>query len=154
MSTPEQRLSDLNIILPMPVTPAATYLSFQHIGQTLVISGQLPIQEGKFLYQGRIGTTLSIDDGVAAAKICLINVLSQAKAAINDLSRIEKTLRLGVYVQGSETFTEHPKVANGASDLLVAILGGAGRHTRVAMGVHALPFGVCVEVEAAFWIKA
>jgi enamine deaminase RidA (YjgF/YER057c/UK114 family) len=119
----------------------------------LVVSGQLPIEAGSVRYRGKLGGGISLEDGQAAARLCAINILAQAKAASGDLERIAVCLRLGGFVACTPDFSDHPKVINGASDLMVAVLGEAGRHARAAVGVASLPLDAAVEVEAMFELR-
>lgn len=155
MTTIENNLKNLGITLPQPAAPVASYVPFSIVGQTLYISGQLPVQPDGQMIKGHLGDTVSIEDGQQAAKFCAINILAQARAAVGgDLSRIKKLVKLGAFVASTPSFTDHPKVVNGASDLMVAALGDAGKHARFAVGVPSLPFGVAVEIDAIFEISA
>lgn len=154
MSTIEKALESMNITLPVVAAPAANYIPASLSGNLLVVSGQLPMLDGKPQYIGKLGREVSLEDGQACAKLCALNVLAHVKNALGgDLGRIVKLVRLGVFVNATEEYTDHPKVANGASDLMVALLGDAGKHARAAVGVSGLPFGVAVEVEATFEVK-
>lgn len=147
----EARLRDLAIVLPEPASPVANYVPARISGGQLLISGQLPVADGKPHYSGRLGAEVSVEDGNMAARLCALNVLAQARAALDgDLDRIAGCLRLCVYVAATPDFTSHPQVANGASDVMVEVLGDAGRHARAAVGTASLPLGVPVEVEALF----
>lgn len=122
-------------------------------GKLLLVAGQLPVRDGVVVHHGRIGGELSIDDGIAAARLCGLNLLAQARAACNgDLNRVRRVLRLAGFVQAAPGFAEHPKVLNGASDLMVDVFGPAGRHMRVAVGAASLPLGAAVEIEGMFEI--
>ena len=114
----------------------------------LYISGQIPFDEAGGLIRGRLGETMTLKEGEAAARRCGIGVLAQIEAALGSLTSVRRVVKLGVFVNSSADFTDHPKVANGASDLMVAVFGEAGRHARSAVGVAALPLGVAVEVDA------
>lgn len=150
----QQRLQDLGVTLPTPAAPVANYVSFVKTGNMLYISGQLPVDNGA-LIKGCMGMGPSIEEGQAAAKLCAIGLLAQANVALEgDLSKIVRCVKLGVFVASAHDFTDHPKVANGASDFMVAALGDAGRHTRAAVGVSALPLGALVEVDAVFELRA
>lgn len=144
----EQRLSGLGITLPVAAAPAANYLPFVQSGRLLYLSGQLPSQGGKPVCHGHLGADVSVEDGYQAARLCAINLIAQIKAAAGDLSRVARIVRLGGFVASTPDFTDQPKVVNGASDLMVAVFGDAGRHARSAVACPALPFGVPVEVEA------
>lgn len=148
MSKIETRLADLGISLPVAAAPAANYVPFVLSGNQLILSGQLPFQDGKLVHLGHLGDKLTIEDGYQAARLCGINLIAQIKAAVGDLDRVRRILRLGGFVASTATFSDQPKVINGASDLMVEIFGDAGRHARSAVGVPALPLGVAVEIDA------
>ena len=144
------RLKELGIVLPQPAAPAANYVPFVLSHNTLYISGQLPSKDGVMM-KGCLGRDVSVEQGQEAARLCAINLLAQANAALGGkLEKIVRCLKLGGFVASSPEFFDQPKVVNGASDLMVAVLGDAGRHARAAVGVAALPFGVSVEVDAVF----
>ena len=150
----ESRLLDAGVTLPVAAAPAANYVPYVLFGTSLQTSGQLPIDDGKIAVTGKLGATVALEDGQTAARFCAINILSQAKAALDgDLNRIVRLLKLTVFVASSADFTEQHKVANGASDFLVQILGEAGKHSRSAVGVPALPMDAAVEIEALFEIR-
>lgn len=144
----ESRLSELGIILPAPFAPAANYMPTVVSGRHLYVSGQLPLAEGGMSCKGHVGSEVTLDDAHAAARLCAINILSQAKAALGNLDRITRIVKLVGFVSSAPSFTDQPKVINGASDLMVQALGDAGKHARSAVGVAALPLGASVEVEA------
>jgi enamine deaminase RidA (YjgF/YER057c/UK114 family) len=149
----EQRLEKLGITLPTPPVPVASYVPYTRSGNQVIISGQIPVQDGVVKYVGKLGETMALEEGQAAAQLCAINLLAQLKAACDgDLSRVRQCLKLGVFVNAAPDYTGHPEVANGASDLIAAVLGDAGRHARAAVGVASLPRGVAVEVDAVFEI--
>jgi enamine deaminase RidA (YjgF/YER057c/UK114 family) len=147
MTTIAQKLSDLNITLPNAAAPAANYVPYVQSGNLLFISGQLPFENGQLIHKGRLGETVSIEDGYKAARQCGINIIAQIKAA-GGLEKVRRIVRLGGFVNSSADFTDQPKVVNGASDLFVEVFGDAGRHARAAVGVPSLPLGVAVEVDA------
>lgn len=150
-SAVELRLRALNIALPEAPAPAANYVPYQTAGDLVFVSGQLPMRDGAVAVKGRLGADVSLEQGVEAARLCMINILAQAKAACGgDLDRIAQCVRLGGFVACVPEFTDQPKVINGASDLVVEALGDAGRHARAAVGVPCLPLGAAVEVEAIF----
>jgi len=153
MSSPiEARLNDLGISLPAAAAPAANYVPFVTTGNQLFISGQLPMAEGKIQVSGKLGDTVSLEDGKTAAKLCAINLLAQAKAATGDLNRIVRLVKIVGFVNSTGDFTDQPQVINGASDFLVEAMGDAGRHARSAVSAASLPFGAAVEIEAIFEI--
>lgn len=151
----EQRLADLGVNLPAPAAPAANYVPFVRSGNQLMISGQLPFQmDGSLHPPGKLGETMSAQEGSAVARLCAIGLLAQLKAAIDgDWSRLAHAVKLVGFVNATPDFTEHPAVVNGASDFLAAALGEQGQHARSAVGAGSLPFGVPVEVEGIFELK-
>jgi enamine deaminase RidA (YjgF/YER057c/UK114 family) len=151
--TPAARLAALGITLPVPAAPAANYIPTVAIGGLLHVSGQIPFgPDGKPML-GRLGETLDVVAGVAMARQCGIGIIAQVNAALGGLDRVVRVVKLGVFVNSTPAFTQQPEVANGASDLMVAVFGEAGRHARSAVGVAVLPRGVGVEVDAIFAIR-
>ncbi|MBR7652828.1 RidA family protein [Brucella oryzae] len=146
--TIDSRLKNLGISIPEAAAPAANYVPFTQSGSLLLTSGQLPLQGGKLVHTGRIGDELTVAHGQAAARACAINILAQAKAALGSLDRIKRIVKITVFVASTPDFVEQHLVANGASDLLVAVLGDAGKHARSAVGVASLPLNAPVEIEA------
>ncbi|AAL52001.1 MULTISPECIES: RidA family protein [Brucella] len=146
--TIENRLKNLGISIPQAAAPAANYVPFAQSDSLLLTSGQLPLENCKLVHTGLIGKELTVADGQAAARACAINVLAQAKAALGELDRIKRIVKITVFVASAPGFVEQHLVANGASDLLVAVLGDAGKHARSAVGVASLPLNAPVEVEA------
>ena len=150
----EKKLADLGIVLPTPAAPVANYVPFVRTGNLLVISGQLCFDnEGKLAAKGQLGGGVSIEDGAKAARACAINLLAQLKAALGDLDKVTRVVRLGGFINSAPGFADGPKVMNGASDLMVAAFGDKGRHARSAVGAPSLPFGLSVEVEAIVEIE-
>jgi enamine deaminase RidA (YjgF/YER057c/UK114 family) len=147
--TPEERLSQLGITLPVVSAPLANYVPAKRIGNLLFVSGQLPMVAGKLSLKGLVGRDVTVDQAKAAARTCAINVLAAARSAVGDLGTLE-TMRVEGFVASADGFTEQPTVINGASDLFVEALGDNGRHARIAIGVAALPLGAAVEVSAIF----
>lgn len=150
--TVEERLKQHRISLPRPKPAAASYVATQLIDGTLYVSGTMPIGDAGPMWAGALGGDVSIAEGQEAARAAVVLLLAHAKAALGSLDRIRQCLRLEVFVRSTPDFEEQPKVANGASDLLLLALGEKGRHARFAVGVAALPFGVPVEVAATFAI--
>ena len=147
----DARLAELNITLPEPPAPVASYVPYVVSGKQVFISGQVTLADGGLKYVGIVGKDLSLEDGQAAARICAINLLAQLKrAAGGDLDSVKRCVRLGVFVNAIPGYAQHPEVANGASDLMLAVFGDAGRHARAAVGAGSLPRNVAVEVEAVF----
>lgn len=154
MSTVEERLKSLNITIPSPAVPAANYVGFVRSGNQIFISGQLPIENGEVKYIGKVGSQISVEDAQKAARICAINIMAQVKIACDgDLEKVARCVRLGVFVNADPNFTDHPVVANGASDVIAEVFGDAGKHARAATGAGSLPRGVSVEIDAIFEIK-
>jgi len=151
--TVEARLRELNLELPDASAPIANYVPHLITGNQLYISGQVPLGPDGLAFQGKVGVEFDVDQGQQAARLCALNILAQARDALGDLDRIERCLRLGGFVNAASDFTDHPMVVNGASDLIVEVLGDRGRHTRFAVGVSGLPLGVAVEVDAQFAIS-
>lgn len=148
------RLKELGITLPTPPAPVASYVPFTTSGKQVIVSGQIPLLDGKPQYIGKVGAAISLPDAQAAARLCAINVLAQLSIACGgDLNRVRQCLKLGVFVNAVPEYTQQPEVANGASDLMLAVFGDAGKHARAAVGVGSLPRGVAVEVEAIFEIS-
>jgi len=149
----DQRLAELGIDLPQPAAPVASYVpAVEHDG-LLHISGQISFAEDGGLILGRLGDDLEVEDGQAAARRCGIMLLAQMKAALGSLDRVERVVKLGVFVNSMPAFTDQPKVANGASELMQDVFGEAGRHARSAVGVAVLPLGVAVEVDAIVAVR-
>ncbi len=143
----EQRVTTLGLTLPTPPTPVATYVSSVQVGDLLFISGVVPSRDGQIIFQGKVGRDLSKEEGYEAAKVSLLNALANIRQAADSLDQVKRIVKMTGYVASHEGFGEQPYVINGASDLLVAIFGEAGRHARVAVGVAELPLGVPVELE-------
>lgn len=151
--TIETRLNEMGITLPSAAAPAANYVPFHIFNRQLFISGQLSMIAGAANFTGKLGADMDIETGQQAAKVCAINILAQAKAALGELDRIEQCLHLGAFVNAASDFTDHPEVVNGASDFLVEVFGDKGRHTRFAVGAGSLPRGVAVEIASLFAIE-
>jgi enamine deaminase RidA (YjgF/YER057c/UK114 family) len=151
MSEIDQKLSELGITLPTPAAPIANYVPSVRSGNMLVVSGQLCLgNDGKLVAKGQLGGSVSIEDGTKAARVCAINVLAQAKAALGSLDKVVRVVRLGGFINSAPGFADGPKVMNGASDLMVEVFGDKGRHARSTVGVSALPLDAAVEVEGLF----
>ena len=145
--TIEAKLAKMGVELNAS-TPAANYVPYTISGNILYVSGQIPVTKDGIEGVGRLGDTMSVEDGQKAARLCAINVLAQAKAALGDLDRIVRVLKTQNFVAAAHDFGDHPEVANGASDFLVEVLGDKGKHARAAIGMASLPRGVAVEVDA------
>jgi enamine deaminase RidA (YjgF/YER057c/UK114 family) len=150
--TIETRLAELGLELPQPAAPVASYVPAVKVGGLLYISGQLPFVDGKVV-TGRLGEDVSLEAGEAAARACGIMLIAQMKAALGSLDRVERIVKLGAFISSMADFTAQPKVANGASDLMVQVFGPAGQHARSAVGVPVLPLGAAVEVDAIVAIR-
>lgn len=150
----QERMQSLGIEIPQAAKPIANYVGARKVKNTVFISGQLPIKDGKLQYIGKVGKDISTSDAVKAAELCAINVISQLAAILsNDLDSIEMCIKLGIFINTVPDFEEHSVVANGASDFIVKVFADAGLHSRVAVGVASLPKNVAVEVEAIFTVK-
>ncbi len=151
MAQIEGKLADLGIVLSTPAAPVANYVGFVRTGALLVVSGQICLgADGKLVAIGKLGDTVSIEEGQKAARACAVNLLAQIKAALGDLDKVARVVRLGGFINAAPTFVDGPKVMNGASDLMVAVFGDKGRHARTTVGVAALPLDAAVEVEGLF----
>lgn len=153
MNSIEQKMAELGLRLPQVSQPVANYLPYVITGNLVYISGQLPTQEGKVQVSGKVGEAVSIEQAQWAAQLCILNVLAQLKQAVGSFDRVKQCVKLTGFVNASPDFTAHSTVINGASDLLVAILGANGKHARAAVGVASLPLGASVEIEAIFELK-
>ena len=152
--TIDARLAELGITIPDAPAPAANYVPYAQTGNLVFCSGQLPLLDGAMVNSGKLGDSVTIEQAAEAARACAINLISQAKAACGgDLDRVVRVVRLGGFVNATPDFADHPKIINGASDLMVEVFGDAGRHARAAVGCSSLPFGVSVEVEGTFEIR-
>jgi enamine deaminase RidA (YjgF/YER057c/UK114 family) len=149
----DQRLAELGITLPEPAAPVAAYVPAVEIGGLLHISGQISVDGSGNLILGRLGEDMNLERGFEAARRCGIMLLAQMKAALGSLDRVERVVKLGAFVNSAPSFTDQPKVANGASMLMQEVFGEAGRHARSAVGVPVLPLGVAVEVDAIVAVK-
>ncbi len=149
----DQRLAELGITLPQAAAPVAAYVPAVQAGGLLHISGQISFAEDGTLITGRLGDDLDLDEGKAAARRCGIMLLAQMQAALGSLDKVDRVVKLGVFVNCTPSFIDQPKVANGASELMQDVFGEAGRHARSAVGAM-LPLGVAVEVDAIVAVKA
>jgi enamine deaminase RidA (YjgF/YER057c/UK114 family) len=143
----EEKIRELGFELPETLKPVASYVPAVQSGNLVYTAGQVPIVKGELKYEGKIGSNLKMEDGQKAAEICALNCLAAIKAAIGDLNLMKRIVKLTVFVNSADGFSEQPKVANGASELLVKIFGEKGRHARSAVGVNELPLNSAVEVE-------
>lgn len=156
MPSIRDRLNQLNLTLPKPVKPVASYIpavSTTPGARLVFIAGQIPMREGALIAAGSVPNTVSLEQAQECAKQCVLNGLAALEAEIGDLARVKRVIRVGVFVACEHGFTEHPKVANGASELLVQLLGDPGKHARAAVGCPSLPLGAPVEVEFVFEVE-
>jgi len=152
--TCDARLAKMGLTLPPAPVAVASYVRFTRAGSILFVSGQIPVEAGKPAFLGRVGAELSLEQGQAAARLCALNALAQAKAAAGDLDAVTRVLRLVGYVACPPEFIDAHKVVNGASELLAAVLGEAGKHARSAVGVAVLPLNVPVEIELTLEVSS
>ncbi len=143
----DTKLAELGLSLPQAAAPVASYVPLVEVGNLVHLSGQLPFRDGQ-LVTGRLGDGVSLEEGQQAAQLCGLMIVAQLKKHLGDLSRVKRIVKLGVFVNSAADFTDQPKVANGASDLMAELFGDAGRHARSAVGVPVLPLGAAVEVDA------
>lgn len=148
-----EKLAELGIVIPDAPTPLAAYVPGQIVGNLLYTSGQVALQQGTIAYKGKVGGNLSEEEGIAAARICAINCLAVAKKLLGDLDKIERIVKLTVFVNCVDGYANEPKIANGASELLVELFGDNGKHTRSAVGVSGLPLDSAVEIEMIALLK-
>lgn len=145
----DARLTELNLELPKAAAPVAAYVPTVITGKHLFVSGQVPFWNGELRHVGKLGAGYSVEQGAEAAKVCALNIIAQAKAALDgDLDRVVRVVKLVGFVNCTPEFTDMPKVINGASELMAQVFGDAGRHARSAVGAPSLPLGVAVEIEA------
>ena len=145
----DARLAELGIEVPEAAAPVANYVGYVVSGNLVFVSGQVTLKDGEFMHQGKLGDSISVEEGQAAARLCAINIIAQLKAACGgDLDRVQRIVKLGGFVNSTPDFTDQPKVINGASDLMVEVFGDKGRHARAAVSAGSLPLGVAVEVDA------
>ncbi|MFM5885275.1 MAG: RidA family protein [Novosphingobium sp.] len=148
----DARLAELGIVLPAAAAPVAAYVPVVITGNMAFVSGQISFVDGE-LVKGKLGADVSVEQGILAAQGCGLMILAQLKAALGSLDRVERVVKLGAFVNSTDTFTDQPKVANGASELMVAVFGEAGKHARAAVSANSLPLGVAVEVDAVVAIR-
>jgi enamine deaminase RidA (YjgF/YER057c/UK114 family) len=149
----EGKLKECGLEIPTPAASLANYVPALQVGGFLYISGQLPVKNGRVMFEGSVGSDLGVDEAKKAAELCLLNVLGQVKHSVGSFDNVVRCVRLGGFVHSGSSFKEHASVVNGASDLLVHVLGDRGRHVRAAVGCSSLPLGAAVEVEAIFQVK-
>ena len=147
----DAKLAELGVTVPATAAPLANYIGYNIVGKLVVVSGQIPLVDGKIVVTGKLGAGVTVEQGQQAARICFVNLLAQLKAATGgDLDRVQRVVRLGGFIAAGPDFTQHALVMNGASDMAVAVFGEKGRHARTTIGVPSLPGDAAVEVEGMF----
>ena len=150
----DENIKNLGLNIPDLPKALANYVPYKIIGKTIYISGQAPVQNGELIYKGKVGSDISIEEGIEAAKLCVINIIAALKTGLEgDWDKLDSFVKLTGFVNCQDNFTEQPKIINGASDMLVEIFGAQGRHARVAVGSNALPLGIAVEIDAIAQLK-
>ena len=150
----EENIKNLGLNIPKLPKALANYVPYKIIGKTIYISGQAPVQNGELIYKGKVGSDISIEEGIEAAKLCVINIIAALKTGLEgDWDKLDSFVKLTGFVNCQDNFTDQPKIINGASDMLVEIFGDQGRHARVAVGSNALPLGIAVEIDAIVQLK-
>ena len=150
----EENIKNLGLNIPELPKALANYVPYKIVGKTMYISGQAPVQNGELIYKGKVGSDITIEDGIEAAKLCVINIIAALKTGLEgDWNKLDCFVKLTGFVNCQDNFTDQPKIINGASDMLVEIFGDQGRHARVAVGANALPLGIAVEIDAIVQLK-
>ena len=150
----DENIKNLGLNIPDLPKALANYVPYKLIGKTIYISGQAPVQNGELIYKGKVGSDISIEEGIEAAKLCVINIIAALKTGLEgDWDKLDSFIKLTGFVNCQDNFTDQPKIINGASDMLVEIFGDQGRHARVAVGANALPLGIAVEIDAIVHVK-
>ena len=150
----EENIKNLGLNIPELPKALANYVPFKIVGKTMYISGQAPVRNGEMIFKGKVGSDITIEEGIEAAKLCVINIIAAVKTGLEgDWSKLDCFVKLTGFVNCQDSFTDQPKIINGASDMLVEIFGDQGRHARVAVGSNALPLGISVEIDAIIQLK-
>ena len=150
----DENIKNLGLNIPDLPKALANYVPYKIIGKTIYISGQAPVQNGELIYKGKVGSDISIEEGIEAAKLWVINIIAALKTGLEgDWDKLDSFVKLTGFVNCQDNFTDQPKIINGASDMLVEIFGDQGRHARVAVGSNALPLGIAVEIDAIVQLK-
>jgi len=150
----EENIKNLGLNIPELPKALANYVPYKIVGKTMYISGQAPVKNGELIYKGKVGSDITVEDGIKAARLCVTNIIAAVKTGLEgDWSKLDSFVKLTGYVNCQDTFTDQPKIINGASDMLVEIFGDQGRHSRVAVGSNALPLGIAVEIDAIVQLK-
>ena len=150
----EENIKNLGLNIPDLPKALANYVPYKIVGKAMYISGQAPVQNGELIYKGKVGSDITTEEGIEAAKLCVINIIAAVKTGLEgDWDKLDSFVKLTGYVNCQNNYTDQPKIINGASDMLVNIFGDQGRHTRVAVGSNALPLGIAVEIDAIVQLK-
>ena len=150
----DENIKNLGLNIPELPKALANYVPFKIVGKTMYISGQAPVRNGEMIYKGKVGSDITIEEGIEAAKLCVINIIAAVKTGLEgDWNKLDSFVKLTGFVNCQDSFTDLPKIINGASDMLVEIFGDQGRHARVAVGSNALPLGISVEIDAIIQLK-
>jgi len=150
----EENIKNLGLNIPELPKALANYVPYKIVGKTMYISGQAPVHNGELIYKGKVGSDITVEDGIKAARLCVTNIIAAVKTGLEgDWGKLDSFVKLTGYVNCQDTFTDQPKIINGASDMLVEIFGDQGRHSRVAVGSNALPLGIAVEIDAIVQLK-
>ena len=150
----EENIKNLGLNIPELPKALANYVPYKIVGKTMYISGQAPVQNGELIYKGKVGSDITIEDGIKAARLCVTNIIAAVKTGLEgDWGKLDSFVKLTGFVNCQDDFTDQPKIINGASDMLVDIFGDQGRHARVAVGSNALPLGIAVEIDAIVQLK-
>jgi len=150
----DENIKNLGLNIPELPKALANYVPFKIVGKTMYISGQAPVRNGEMIYKGKVGSDITIEEGIEAAKLCVINIIAAVKTGLEgDWNKLDSFVKLTGFVNCQDSFTNQPKIINGASDMLVEIFGDQGRHARVAVGSNALPLGISVEIDAIIQLK-
>jgi enamine deaminase RidA (YjgF/YER057c/UK114 family) len=150
----EENIKNLGLNIPDLPKALANYVPYKIVDKTMYISGQAPVKDGELIYKGKVGSDITVEDGIKAAKLCVTNIIAAVKTGLDgDWDKLDSFVKLTGYVNCQDNFTDQPKIINGASDMLVDIFGDQGRHSRVAVGSNALPLGIAVEIDAIVQLK-
>ena len=150
----DENIKNLGLNIPELPKALANYVPYKIVGKTMYISGQTPVRNGEMIYKGKVGSDITIEEGIEAAKLCVINIIAAVKTGLEgDWNKLDSFVKLTGFVNCQDSFTDQPKIINGASDMLVEIFGDQGRHARVAVGSNALPLGISVEIDAIIQLK-
>jgi enamine deaminase RidA (YjgF/YER057c/UK114 family) len=150
----EENIKNLGLNIPELPKALANYVPYKIVGKTMYISGQAPVQNGELIYKGKVGSDVTVEDGIKAARLCVTNIIAAVKTGLEgDWGKLDSFVKLTGFVNCQDDFTDQPKIINGASDMLVEIFGDQGRHARVAVGSNALPLGISVEIDAIVQLK-